>query len=325
MFKREKSLMLFNLDSDQFSFRGIWLFLFVYLGATIFAAIMTAPAFWTVQWYDSINPSETTKWLLGKNVGVYFDRMRWVPIVIGLPWVLAKCGLFSLKNLGINFSLKSLATFGRYFLFGLVLAGIIFSAQFAFGISKVKTGFDSSDLISCATTAIFASLILAFLEELIFRGLIFRVCYCFSQPIIAALLCSLFFAYKHFKITGNFMNLLPGGGHTAPWDVGWFFAYYDAVAIGSCFHFVQFASLAMFGMLLCAIYVRTKTLLAPIATHAALVFMIQTYRSAFDISTTEMTKYLGNAGMTNGIFPLCLLTILFLIVVFAKFGKRKNA
>lgn len=317
MFKREKSLMLFNLDADRYSFKGIGLFLFVYLGATLFAAIFTAPAYWAVEWLNSVSPSETTRWLLGKDIDIYFDRLRWAPIIIGLPWVLAKCKLFSLKNLGITFSLSSLFTILKFFTFGILLAGTIFSLQYFFGNVSLKVGLTSDTVIRAIFSALLAGAILGFLEELVFRGLIMRTIYTVSQPLTAVILSSLFFAYKHFKVPNSIWDNLPGGVHCSTWDIGYFVAYYDTIGISYDFVWVDFLSLAMFGMLLCAIYIRTKNLLSPIALHASLVFMIQSYRSIFDINQSDVTKYFGNAGMTNGIVPLILLTVAFCYFAFA--------
>lgn len=318
MFRREKSLMLFGLDADRYSLKGVWLFLFVYLGATLFAAITTAPAYWFVEWVHSISPSDTTRWLLGKDMDVYFDRMRWVPIIVGLPWVLSKCGLLSASNLGIRLSLSSLKTAGRYFLLGLVLAGTIFSLQYLFADVSAKGGISGGDLIRILVNAILGGAIIGFLEELVFRGLIMRTIYTAATPWAAVLLSSLFFAYKHFKVPDSVWSHLPGGLHNPSWDIGFFIAYYDAIGISENFAPVNFASLAMFGMVLCMVYIRTKTLLAPVALHCALVFMIQAYRSIFDIGQCEAMKYFGNAGMTNGIVPLTLLTLIFVWLVYSQ-------
>ena len=323
MFKRQKSLMLFNLEPDQYSYKGLLLFLAVYIGATIFAAFATAPAYWFVEWVHSVSPSDTTTWLLGKKMDVYFDRMRWIPIIIFLPWVLAKCGLFSIKNLGIRFNAQSLFSAGKFFLFGIVLAGAIFSMQIMFADSSLKAGLDFSTVLKAMSTAILGAVILSFLEEIVFRGLIMRTIYTASTPLTAVILSSLFFAYKHFKVPDSAWANIPGGLRCTDWDIGFFVAYYDAIGISENFALVPFCSLAMFGMLLCAVYIKTKNLLIPISLHAGLVFMIQLYRSCFDIEKCEASRYFGTAGMTNGLMPLIILTALFAWFAFAP-GKKSE-
>ena len=88
MFKREKELMLFGLSPNQHSFEGLGLFLFIYIGASLFAAVLTAPTYWLVQFVDSVNSTETTRWLLGKRIDIFYDRLSWVPIILGIPWIL---------------------------------------------------------------------------------------------------------------------------------------------------------------------------------------------------------------------------------------------
>ena len=99
--KREKEMMFFGLSAEEHSMRGVGLFLFIYLGATLVASILTPPVYWAVEWLHSVNPSETTTWLLGKRLDIFYDRIRWVPIIIGFPWMMKECGLFSLSNLSL--------------------------------------------------------------------------------------------------------------------------------------------------------------------------------------------------------------------------------
>ena len=133
--KREKEMMFFGLSAEEHSMRGVGLFLFIYLGATLVASILTPPVYWAVEWLHSVNPSETTTWLLGKRLDIFYDRIRWVPIIIGFPWMMKECGLFSLSNLGLRFDRHSLLSFIGFFAFGIALAAGIFGLQWAFGVS----------------------------------------------------------------------------------------------------------------------------------------------------------------------------------------------
>ena len=130
--KREKEMMFFGLSAEEHSMRGVGLFLFIYLGATLVASILTPPVYWAVEWLHSVNPSETTTWLLGKRLDIFYDRIRWVPIIIGFPWMMKECGLFSLSNLGLRFDRHSLLSFIGFFAFGIALAAGIFGLQWAF-------------------------------------------------------------------------------------------------------------------------------------------------------------------------------------------------
>ena len=72
--KREKEMMFFGLSAEEHSMRGVGLFLFIYLGATLVASILTPPVYWAVEWLHSVNPSETTTWLLGKRLDIFYRR-----------------------------------------------------------------------------------------------------------------------------------------------------------------------------------------------------------------------------------------------------------
>ena len=96
-------MMLFGANETEHIFKGLALFVYVYVGASIFAAIFTPLSYWLTQWLNEIAPNELTAYLLRKRVAIFYDRLRWLPIVIFLPFLLKTCGLFSFKNLGIAF------------------------------------------------------------------------------------------------------------------------------------------------------------------------------------------------------------------------------
>lgn len=324
MFKRERELMLFGLDTNQYSFRGLGLFLFIYIGASLFAALLTAPAYWGVQWLDAISPSETTKWLLGKRIDIYYDRLRWIPIIIGLPWMIKECGLFSMRNIGMPIDARTFKVFAKFFIAGLALSVAIFIAQYFFADVRIKADFSASVLPEILLGALVGGLVVGFLEELVFRCLIMRAAYTAIGAFLGIVATSLFFAYKHFKVPNSIWNSLPGGAHNSDWDIGFFVGYYDTVGISQNFSLMPFCSLFMFGMVLAMIYVRTKILWGPIAMHAGIVFAIQAYRKIFDILPCAQQEYVGNAGMTNGYLALALLTVIFLWLCAGDFKGKAN-
>ena len=207
--EKEKEMMLFGLSPERSSFKGVGLFLFIYLGATLFASILTPPAYWAIEWLHSVSPSETTTWLLGKHIDVYYDRLRWAPIILGFPWMMKECGLFSLSNLGMKIGARPLVSFLSFFAFGILLASAIFGLQWAFGVSSPDKTFDASTLASVILSALSGALTVALLEEIIMRGLIMRSFYTAIGPISAVVLSSLFFAYKHFKVLTAFGTSSP--------------------------------------------------------------------------------------------------------------------
>lgn len=320
--KREKELMFFGLSPNQRSFEGVGLFLTIYIGASLFAAVLSAPAYWGIEWLHSINPTDTTKWLLGKRIDVYYDRLRWAPIILGLPWMMKRCGLFSLSNLGLKLGLKSAGQFFGYFSFGLCLAAGIYALQYGFGISALHSDFSASKLLPIFRDAAIGACAVALLEEIVMRGLIMRSFYTAIGAMSGVVISSLFFAYKHFKVPSSIWNNLPDGG-AATWDMGFFVAWYDTAGIAYTFKFAEFAGLFMFGVVLCLLYIKTKSLWPCVGFHSGLVFCMMVYREIFSRTANAAKQWLGGAGMTDGWLALILLTAISAYLI-AACRKRQN-
>ena len=322
MLKKEKELMLFGLPAEGRSFEGLFLFLFVYIGASVFAALLTGPVYNIVLFLDSNWSCGATRWLAGYEVDTYYDRLRWISIILGLPWMMRRCSLFSLRNIGLPINPPSLFVFLYCFIFGLCLAVSIYSLQCAFGIFEFKPGLSPAEMVKILIVALSGAILVAFLEELVFRCLIMRSLYTAFGPVSAAILTSLFFAYKHFKVPDNVVRgLLPGGAHSPELDVGWYVAYYDTIGISFDFNLAVFLGLFMFGMLLAAIYIKTKVLWGPIALHAGLVFAMLSYGKLFSKTPGPDSVWLGGGMMTDGWLASIVLCAAFVVLLFWRRGK----
>lgn len=323
MFKTEKELMFFGLNPDQRSYEGLKLFLLVYLGASIFASIFTAPSYWLVQWINSINPTETTQWILDKRIAIYYNRLCYAATIILIPYMMKRCHLFSISNLGLPFNKDALKTFIRFFVIGLALAGVVFTCQYLFCDVTLKD-VSFPRVLNIFAGAILCGLIVGFLEEVVMRCLIMRSIYTAWGTLAGVVLSSLFFSYKHFRAPKVLLKEISRGIDTPSWDIGFIVSWYDTVGIAYNFHLIQFLTLFVFGAVLCMLYIRTKTLWAPIAMHASLVFGIQSFKKIFDSTPCENVKYFGSAGMTNGYLALVLLIIIFVVLCFWKPKQKEN-
>ncbi len=311
--------MLLGLEPDKKSYKGVMLFLLVYLGATLFAALLTSPSYWFVQWLHSVHPSGLTEYLLGKRLDIYFNRLRYLPILIGIPYMMNKLGLFSVSNLGLKFERESLKIFCKYFLFGVLLAGFVFAFQFIFcdvSYSHKSAGKVLSVLFSAALSAV----VVGILEEVVFRSLIFRSLYTAFTPVAALLFTSLFFAYKHFKVPSRVFKSLNGD---TGFDVGFLVAYYDSVGIFETFSAIIFISLTVFGAMLTLVYMRTKNLWASVAAHSGIVFMMLSYKKLFRIAHDDNLIWIfGTNRMTDGIISIFIM--LGFVVMFLSFSTPKK-
>ncbi|MBE6413577.1 MAG: CPBP family intramembrane metalloprotease [Verrucomicrobiaceae bacterium] len=318
--KRSKDLMLFGADENQHIFKGLLLFLYVYIGASLFASIFTPLAFWLVEWVNTNSPCQLTEYLMRKKITIYYDRLRWLPIVISLPLILKACGLLSFKNLGIAFDKQSLKVFAKYWLFGAITVCSIFIIQAIFvGVSER----DNIKIANIVFSAISGSLILGFLEEIVFRGLLMRNIYTAFGCISGIILSSLFFAYKHFKVPSEIWKVLPDNGLSAEWYSGFVVCYYDTIGIGYNFQLIPFLSLFVFGVVLCVFYIKTKSLQSSIAFHAGTVCLMMGFKKFFKLNSYENQFIFGNEWITNGCIGLGTLCLIFIIsVLFIKSSKK---
>ena len=312
--------MLLGLEPDRKSYKGVMLFLLVYFGATLFAALFTSPSYWFVQWLHSVHPSGLTEYLLGKRLDIYFNRLRYLPILIGIPYMMKELGLFSVSNLGLKFERKSLEIFCKYFLFGVLLAAFVFAFQFIF-CDVSYTHKSAGKVLGILLDAALSAMIVGILEEVVFRSLIFRSFYTAFTPVAALLFTSLFFAYKHFRVPSRVFKSLNGD---TDFDVGFLVAYYDSVGIFETFSAVIFVSLAVFGAMLTLIYMRTKNLWASVAVHSGIVFMMLSYKKLFHIAKDESLVWIfGTSRMTDGIISIFIM-LGFITIFLLKKQKKRN-
>jgi len=193
LYPRDSRFVLFGLDEERTSWRGVGLLAVVFFGSLLIAAILTPPAYWLVEWWHNLTGSANAQWLLDKGVDVYFDRLRMLAILLGLPWLMSKCHLWSWKGLGLAFGKKSLLSCGLYGCGGIFLIHVL--AHW----NNVPTTADwrSPQLL---LEALLAGILLGFLEEVIFRGMILRMFYTATrQPWLALVLMSAFFRLHAFQ------------------------------------------------------------------------------------------------------------------------------
>ncbi|MFI3290557.1 MAG: CPBP family intramembrane glutamic endopeptidase [Opitutales bacterium] len=317
--ERDNDLMLFGLDKSKSSQKGALAFIAIYVFATLFGVVLTPLLYWLTEYFSALYPeNETFIYLLDKGVDKYFDRARYLGIVVGLPFIFKYCKLTSIKALGLGINKKVLSIFAKYFLLGFCVMAFIYTLQFIFTDTLFRD-LSIGSLPKIFLTSALAAIILGFLEELIFRGLIFR-CFCTAWGVLPAILfSSFFFAYKHFKVPDCAWEMLDL--HTAHWYTGFSVAYYDSIGMFMDFSPVAFFSLSLLAMFLCVIYLKTKNLYAPIAFHVAVVFALQVHRKLFIVNKDDLRIFFGNSGAINSFLCLIILSIL-LIFSILSFKKR---
>ena len=313
----------------------------VYLGSLVFSAIVAPLVYHAIQFLYGYFP-ETLNYLAHKEFVDYFDRLRWVPVVLCLPWLFIKTQLFSWKKLGVVFDDGWKSTYARWWLIGAALLIIVAVAQIMGSDSSLKADLATGKVIKIILMAIAGGLALGFLEEILFRGLILRMFYSATGPILAIILASAFFSSMHFKmpdqvwiesfpIAEETMTALqtenvPEDSLRVDWKSGFFVAYWTFLGVFADFQPVKFMTLFFLGSLLCLITLQRKTLIAAMGIHAGIVTLMLSYGKLGEIHT-EASPYhawLGGRSFLDGLLPMSLLAALTLIALIAYLRSQSN-
>jgi membrane protease YdiL (CAAX protease family) len=209
---------------------------------------------------------------------------------------------------------KKLATdcdgkiFGQFFILGCFLIPMIF------GIKMLILDFSltiSPRLYFFLGKSLLGAMALSFLEEWLFRGLIFKILLNPVKPFLATIFSSLLFAYFHFRPhyepnpSSRFATL--GDGFHCLYEV----TFRSLVGIS----WFKFSIIFSLGCLLATVYFRTRNLLASVGLHGAIVFTLMIFREWIYFPATNF--FFGSNDLFNS--PLALLVILFFTISFSAY------
>ncbi|WP_309386898.1 CPBP family intramembrane glutamic endopeptidase [Cerasicoccus frondis] len=317
MLERDRQFMLFGLSPDRSSRRGVWLFLVIWFGALLFAGLLAPLVYAACSAMAQGNPDGVAASLVARDFDKFVDRCRYLPIIILLPWLMVVVGLIgrSAGFLSAN-DLKgrpdSLRWLMGCLIMGAALAALIISFQLTFTWYHTGKLEGTGDWLKAIGGAAVSAVLIGVAEEILFRSLIFRIFYTGFRPKVAILLSSMIYAYLHFRAPDS---LLAGPNADPGFLAGLHIAGLNAVGIFLNFDFIEFANYTSLGALLCVLYLRSRSLWAPIGLHAGIVFVMLIYQKAVWVHPDELRWLLAGGGLTDGILPLIL--TLALTVVFA--------
>lgn len=169
-----------------------------------------------------------------------------------------------------------------------------------------------------------AALLIAFIEETFFRGFIFsKLRGSFKGSIVpAVLITSVFYSLIHF-ISGKKPFV---GPDPVFWDSIRLMAAPFKSLIDWPNYWDQAVGLFIFGIVLNALFIRTRSLYAPMGLHAGCVFFVK-LDGLFADSLTNKTLFWGSPKMYDGLAgwsALALTGILLFIFLKPSSGKRKE-
>jgi uncharacterized protein len=263
--------------------RSFLLFLVLLIGALIVASALTYPA-WLLVATISVEP-----------VHRVMNRLAMLLALVGLVYLTRRLGLADRESMGYGMLrgqfLRQLVI-GWVAGVGLMLPLVVF--LFSLDIREIKAGFDGS-WSAVVLGGIVSGLVVAFIEETFFRGVLFSAIRRTSGVAWAVLAPSLLYAALHF---------LGGKIRVAADEVTWshgfivlsrlFERYAEPLSFAD-----SFLALLMLGVLLAIVRLRTGAIAACIGLHAAGVCVIAVLRQASVVASG--TPYAEWVGTYDGV------------------------
>jgi membrane protease YdiL (CAAX protease family) len=266
---------------------GVALVIIFYLCVLVLAAILMPILFGGIKIIEDISPDEPFQYFIGKGLGEFFDRARFIALALLLFPFLKICGLKSLGDIQchrIPFR-RFLFTFAKGFILGFFLAlsprgggeHVVFtSALHSYVPILCGTWFSWCNLCMLQPAAFFlcicalarVSVLVGFVDEIIFRGVIFNLFRRNLHIFWAILLASLFFAYCHVSTRSGIP--IDADGVTL-WS-GFRCAMATLLDVGYGLHPVIFLNFIAFGILSSILLLKHGSLMVPIAFHMGVVF-----------------------------------------------------
>lgn len=293
--------------------RGLWLLLVLYLGTLVAAAVVTPPVYWWLHgWAEGAAGAEAdagglAAYLADKELPRYFDRIRWFLVLLALPWLCRATGLTSRAALGLTGGREAWRLAAAWLAAGLAMVAAIAGGQLAGGTASLQAPDTAAALLAGLGAALLAALLVAFFEELVFRGVVFQLAHRAlpawgSVPVAAAI-----FALLHFQ---RVPSDAWGAGEPVGWTSGFTVAWRSVAAMAGTADLPVLAALFAAGCVLCLLFLRHGTLLAPMGLHAGWVFAAQLHRRFVRVDPAADTAFWGGRNLMDGALPLGLLVLL---------------
>ncbi|MDR0351348.1 MAG: CPBP family intramembrane metalloprotease [Puniceicoccales bacterium] len=308
---RQREFLLCD-DIKKFSFDGIIALIITLATSMLFAAILAPLLFNLVLFFEKNYHSRMGAYLINKGLGAFFDRIRWIPIAIGMV-ILNKKFKFT-KNIFIGKFRWSQISRG----FSMGMAFIVLAASpHYFLTSSQRTISQPENITMTLINALGTSIRVAFLEEIIFRNILLKIFYTAFRPSMAITLASMFFAYMHFK------------GHTslasndyATIKNGLLCAHAQITCWATGLHVIEFLNLFLLGLLLCLITLKRKSLDRSMGTHCGIVFSLLIYKKFVHITPPPQSfAFFGTHRITDSPFGLLILSLIILAIHWKRQGN----
>ena len=277
--------------------------LVIYIVAVfIVGALLAPPLYWLLQHYASTFPK-----LAAAPFHRYVNRSLLGIALLGL-WPLVKnLGFNSAREIGLVRPRGQWKKLGAGFLLGLVSLAIIGGLAFAFHARQLNPKLSGADLTHKLLSAMGTAIVVAVLEEILFRGALFGALRKVFNWIFALVISSMIYAILHYFESADKAGPVTwlSGLQLLPLMLGNLGNLQAAIP--------GFFNLTLAGMLLGWAYHRTGNLYFSIGLHGGWIFWIKAYAATTGLAPGANAWLWGSGRMAivNGwiALPVLVLTL----------------
>ncbi|MCC5805288.1 MAG: CPBP family intramembrane metalloprotease [Opitutales bacterium] len=300
---RDERFLLFGTPPDRFDWHGVGWFALLFAAAFAVGAVVAPPLYAGVIWLGAGAEAGTLlHYLAGKQLDVYVDRVRLLFALGATLWLIGYCRLWG--RFGFVWDRRGAVEFMCWFGVGAAMLAAMTGLQWIFLGPEWAAGAGPDRLARTVTGALATALAVGFLEEAIFRGMVFRMFYTAVRPAAAVVLSALVFAAVHFKG----VSFDPEA--ELQWWSGFAVAWQSFLAVVYTFEFFPFVNLFLAGVALNLLFVRTGGLMACVGLHAGWVVVRQTWAKSVSLESEAGVFWLGGRGVVDGVVPVFILCVL---------------
>lgn len=297
--RREPRFILFDEGIDFFSWRGAKWFILTYFGAFLVAAILAPFIYAWIQSMQASDPDSVIAYLQSKPISRYVDRVRLLFAAGTLIWLIGACRLWG--RFGFMWSRKGGKSLFGYLFLGVISLAVVVALQSFLLELQPKREADFAKVAEIVLAALAGGLLIGWIEEAIFRGMVLRMFYTAVKPGKAILLSALVFAAVHFKSVPDSLD------NSYHWYSSFIVAGYQSISVFLNVEWIDFANLFLVGIVLNLVFLRTGSLVGCMGLHAGWVLVRNTWSKLVDIPESAATQFWGTESIVDGYASLIIL------------------
>jgi len=239
----------------------------------------------------------------------FVNRSLLIAALAGL-WPFLKSLNIRWRELGLSARRTEWQKFAAGLLIGLVSLALVATIALLVGVRTLRIDHSATEFVAFVGKAVSAAVVVALLEELLFRGVLFSAIRKAHGWIVALILSSSLFALLHF-----FERKVP-----ETQTIEWFSGFVTLAQMLRGFVDLNqlvpgFVNLFVVGALLAFAYQRTGSLSFSIGLHAGWIFWVKSYSFLTRPLSREVSWFWGTGKLINGWLAFLVLIALFGILL----------